>query len=95
MTTWHEDENLREVLFTLLMCSEFDDWEPERFVIVFLGKNSSAKTEVLKAIDAELHDKLSYEAKRLVKKARRDIDECARSNPRVQQNGDKPPSADP
>ena len=50
MTTWHEGESLSEVVWYVLMCTSFDDFVAERFLVVLLKPNPGRKSEVAAAV---------------------------------------------
>jgi len=39
MTVWHEQESVEDVVFSGLMCSDFDEHEFHRYLVLFVGPN--------------------------------------------------------
>ena len=52
MTTWHENENIEDIVEYFRWNTVFDDFVPERFVVLFLGKDEE--------IELKIREKLAY-----------------------------------
>ncbi len=50
MTTWHEEEPLADVVEWFRWSTSFDDFTPKNFLVLLLGENQDAKSEVKRAL---------------------------------------------
>ena len=51
MTTWHEDESIQDVAEYFALNTRFDDWVPERFVVLVVGGASELEVKVRAAVE--------------------------------------------
>jgi len=53
MTTWHDDETIDDIVFFFVNNTSYENFIPENFCIVLLGKNLEIKNKILSALEKE------------------------------------------
>jgi hypothetical protein len=53
MTTWHEQESIRDVAEYFVHAAKFDGFEPERFLVVCVGGDEAAYFRARHAVRAQ------------------------------------------
>ncbi|MFG0249277.1 MAG: hypothetical protein ACF8OB_10350 [Phycisphaeraceae bacterium JB051] len=56
MTSWYEDDPLKDVVETMFLIGDFDDLHFENFVVVMVGNQSCSNLEVLNALQNQVGD---------------------------------------
>jgi len=51
MTTWHEDQPIGDVAEFFVRNTTFDDWTPQRFVVLVVGGTDELEQEVRAAVE--------------------------------------------
>ena len=56
MTSWHEGDSVEDVISFGLMCTDFDEHEFTRYLILFVGQRAGLRDEVMRGIQEVWHD---------------------------------------
>ncbi len=59
MTTWHEDDPIDDVVFQLRYNTTFDDFVPDKFLVVFVGENDDLMTLTLQSLRHHFCDEVN------------------------------------
>ena len=53
MTTWHEHDNLGDIVFFFLNNTQFEEWIPQNFLVLVLGNNPAILADIRKEIEKD------------------------------------------
>ncbi len=54
MTTWHENENLEDIVFFFLNNTQFEEWSPQNFLVLVLGNHPMILANIRKEIEKNI-----------------------------------------
>jgi hypothetical protein len=54
MTTWHDNENLENIVYFFLNNTWFDEWNPQNFLVLILGDHPAILADIRKEIEKDV-----------------------------------------